>query len=111
MKYLIILIPFCFAISCTEKEVPKPSKQVEKKVSFNYNITYNDSLGWGYELIKENKVFIKQETIPAIQGNKGFKTKEDAENVAEFALEKLKNNQGFPSITKKELIELRVIEN
>ena len=105
MPFLLIFSLF----SCKEKNLPEPSKKREKVIEYSYKITFNDTLGYGYELLKGNKVFIKQHTIPAIQGNKGFINKDDAEKVAELALEKIKKEDGFPSITKKELIELRVI--
>ena len=65
--------------------------------------------GWGYSIIIDNKLFIRQDIIPAVEGNQGFSTKEDATKVAEFVLNKLKNKEK-PIVKKEDLEQLGIIK-
>ncbi|OED40301.1 hypothetical protein AB832_03640 [Flavobacteriaceae bacterium (ex Bugula neritina AB1)] len=58
--------------------------------------------GWYYEIYKEKKIIIKQESIPGISGFQNFKSERDAQKIAELVVQKLKH-QITPSITPKEL--------
>ncbi len=58
--------------------------------------------GWGYTILKKEKVIIRQDIIPGIQVKKPFATKKDAKIVGELMIEKLKNKE-IPTITYKEL--------
>jgi predicted glutamine amidotransferase len=65
--------------------------------------------GWGYEIRRNEKPFIYQETIPAIEGKKAFADKRSAKKTGRLVLSKLQHNQ-MPSVTKEELEKLGVIE-
>ncbi|MDD3723082.1 MAG: DUF4907 domain-containing protein [Lutibacter sp.] len=64
--------------------------------------TFMVNNGWGYSILKKDKVIIKQDIIPGIQVKKPFATKKDAVIIGELMIEKLKNKK-IPSITYKEL--------
>ena len=64
--------------------------------------TFKVESGWGYNILKKNKVIIKQDIIPGIPVKKPFTTEKDAEIVGELMIEKLKNKK-IPSISYKEL--------
>jgi hypothetical protein len=66
--------------------------------------------GWGYKILKDNKPFIRQEYIPAIEGNLRFPDKNSAKKTGLLVCNKLKNHE-FPFVTKKELISLEIISN
>lgn len=70
---------------------------------------YNDTLGWGYDILENETVLIHQPHIPAIQGNRGFKSEYDAERVAEKVIEKLDHNILPPRLSVEELKELGVL--
>ena len=70
----------------------------------------NYFLGFGYNIILDNHIFIHQPSIPSIQGNKGFATKEQAERVAQFVIYKLTHNIMPPSVTTKELDSLGILK-
>jgi len=61
--------------------------------------------GWGYDILRNNKPFIHQETIPALLGNQSFKTCKSAEIAAKMVVKKLKNDQS-PSLSQKEVIKI-----
>lgn len=64
--------------------------------------------GWGYEIRKNNKLFIYQDCIPAIPGNQPFTDRKSAKATGRLVLEKLRNHQ-IPSVSGDELEELGVI--
>ena len=64
--------------------------------------------GWGYQVFKGAKLMINQPTIPAIQGNRSFKSKLEASRVGEFVLSKIKQNQFPPTISTEELKSLGI---
>lgn len=70
----------------------------------------NYLLGFGYNIILDDHVFIHQPSIPSIQGNKGFATKVQAEKVAQLVIYKLTHNIMPPSVTTKELDSLGILK-
>ena len=86
------------------KQIEKPNKNFELK-------TIKTNTGWGYEIYNHKKLYIHQEFIPAIQGNKSFATERDATTVGKFIIgkmEKLKTD--LPHITVEELDSLKIIK-
>ena len=63
--------------------------------------------GWGYQIMKGEKVFIYQPTIPGIPGNQPFVSEEEAMIVGRFVLEKIKNKQ-HPAISIQEIDSLNI---
>jgi hypothetical protein len=63
--------------------------------------------GWGYVIICNQKIYIKQTIIPVISEIKSFQTKSDALKVGNLVLQKLNNNLS-PTVTKKDLILLDI---
>ena len=63
---------------------------------------------FGYEIQIQNKVVIRQLSIPGVSGNKGFDKKEDAEKVAALVIIKMRRGLMPPTIEKKELDSLEV---
>jgi hypothetical protein len=92
------------------KLVPK-EQQINAGKAFNdfsYIIIEGNQNGFGYDIIAQGKVIIHQPYIPAISGNKGFRTKEDAQKIAQLVIYKLNKNIIPPSVTKKELDSLQL---
>jgi hypothetical protein len=63
--------------------------------------------GWGYTILHDNKIIIKQTVIPVIPENKSFENENDALKVGRLVLQKLKDNLP-PTITKKDLFLLSI---
>lgn len=84
-------------------------EQTDSKHTFSARIIFTDSLGWGYQIFDGNKMMINQIHIPAIQGNKGFKSRQSAQITANFVLYKLSNNIFPPTVDAKELDSLGVL--
>ena len=63
--------------------------------------------GFGYQIVKKNKVLINQPFIPAIQGNKTFKTEEDAQKTANLVVSKI-DKYSLPKISVHELDSMKI---
>jgi hypothetical protein len=105
---LACLLPSCSNQNGVSHEVDKV--QPTKQATFQIKLVEYDN-GWGYDIYLEEKLVIHQPHIPAIAGRKGFKTKEQANSVAELAVLKIKNGIMPPTITHHELDSLGIIEN
>jgi hypothetical protein len=69
--------------------------------------TFEVAGGWGYNVLVDHKVFIHQQFMPAVQGYKVFRSKEDAEKIANFQIHKLMNKK-VPAISVKDLDSLHI---
>jgi hypothetical protein len=104
---------FCCFIACYScknnagNTVPANSSNKDFMPIGSYAFKTGD--GWGYAITVDNKIFIKQSTIPCIAGDKSFATEADASKVADLVLNKLKTHQK-PSIFKSELEKLGIAE-
>ena len=58
---------------------------------------------WGYAINVDGKLFIKQESIPAVAGNKHFASKEDAEKTGNLVMNKLLKGK-FPALSAEEVM-------
>lgn len=117
---LIIFCSFFFLISSCKTEIE--TKTEDSEVSANESKTAStepvysvftietDGIGWGYQILKDGKLMINQDHMPAVEGNKGFSSKEDAEKTANFMLEKIKKGIFPPTISIDELDSLGVLK-
>ena len=58
--------------------------------------------GWGYNILADEKIYIKQEYMPAVPGKQGFKSAADAMMVGNLVVKKITENK-MPTITLHEL--------
>jgi hypothetical protein len=58
--------------------------------------------GWGYEILVNDKLFIRQESVPVLNGDKGFSEKEQAHQTARLIINKMKQGE-VPTVTTFEL--------
>ena len=100
-----------------EDNFPSPTSFTQHDPVFKSKIFRNDTLknnitstGFGFDIYKDKTLFIHQPNIPAVQGNPGFKTSNDAKRVAELMLEKIRGNIFPPSVSKRELDSLGVFK-
>jgi hypothetical protein len=66
-----------------------------------------DDNGYGYKIIRGERLFIVQPFIPGIPGEQRFRTSEDARRVGELVLERLESGQ-ICSITPEDLDQLGI---
>ncbi len=121
LKPILLFLLLLFFSSCTQQPKEEAVKHAEalstsssKSVSvFSLAIFLTDSaqpnLGFGYNIIMDNHIFIHQPSIPSIAGNKGFSSKQKAEISAKYIIYKLEHNIMPPSVTPRELDSLGVL--
>ncbi|MFN8277485.1 MAG: DUF4907 domain-containing protein [Chitinophagales bacterium] len=78
----------------------RASNQVSYKIIPAVNHT------WGYDIFLNNQLFIHQTTVPAMPGNEGFTTRENAVLVADFVVAKIKKGEMPPRVTLDDLKKL-----
>jgi hypothetical protein len=74
------------------------SQEIESRV-------YGINGGWGYEILVNKRLFIRQESVPVVQTLHPFATKEEAEQVARLVIEKLKSGHE-PTLSKFDLEQI-----
>ncbi|MBL7928274.1 MAG: DUF4907 domain-containing protein [Bacteroidia bacterium] len=94
----------------TKSETVQPSVPVSTEVIIFNNDTSRipQAGGFGYLIKVNGNPFIFQPTIPAVSGNKGFASAEDAEKTGGLVAYKLRNNINPPSVTIAELDSLGI---
>lgn len=68
---------------------------------------YETGTGYGYKILSEGNVLIKQDYIPASENNQPFCDREQADRVATFVLQKIQYGLN-PAISFSELKELEI---
>lgn len=91
-------------IQPSQSRPPIPSKGSK----ITYNLFQNDDGTWGYELVADGTPIISQTNIPSLPGISGFKSKSDAEIVASYLSQKMKNGE-LPAIDSVGLAKLGVL--
>lgn len=106
--------------SCNENVKPIAENKVDSPVANTASVavtpaentysvkTYTVSGGWGYDIFVNEKLYIHQPAIPAIAGNKSFVSEDEAVEVANIMISKIKNNIMPPAVTVDELDSLGV---
>ena len=55
--------------------------------------TFSQASGWGYDILVDGKLFIHQESIPAVAGSQGFSSRQLAENASNLLINKMKSGR------------------
>ncbi|PIP55035.1 MAG: hypothetical protein COX07_02090 [Bacteroidetes bacterium CG23_combo_of_CG06-09_8_20_14_all_32_9] len=96
------------------KENPYAKAKIEiKTYQTNIQIVNADNINdsnWGYDIYIYNALYIHQPNIPAINGNRGFKSENDARKIAAFVVNKIRNNNMPPSVKISELDSIGVLK-
>jgi hypothetical protein len=82
--------------------------QTESKLT--YRIIDAPNHTWCYDVFADGRLMIHQTSVPALPGNEGFRTKEDATTVAVLVIEKIKRGEMPPTTPIDEMKRLNVIK-
>jgi hypothetical protein len=63
---------------------------------------YKIGNGWGYDILKNNKTYIHQPYIPAVEGQVPFSTRGSARKTGHLVIKKIRNHQ-VPAVTREEI--------
>lgn len=83
------------------------SEKIEVK-TFEVKDSTGRSHGWGYDIFVGSTKTIHQPIIPAVSGNRSFKTMDDAMKTGLFAVDKMIKTGSLPTLLVKELDSLGV---
>ena len=86
---------------------PEASVFAGKELSYKVIPAVNNT--FCYDIYANGKLMIHQPSKPGMQGNEGFKTKEQAQSVAGLVIAKIKKGIMPPSVTTDELQKLKAI--
>jgi Domain of unknown function (DUF4907) len=84
------------------------AKKSSIKDNYKARIFQTEISEFGYDIYKDSTLIIHQPSIPGVQGNKGFSTRENAEKVSALMIFKLDHGIAPPSISLKELDSLKI---
>ena len=98
-------------VSKTEPKpaVPFPAASQFANTQLTYKIIPAANHTFCYDVLADGKILIHQPSKPGLPGNEGFKTKADAEKVAQLIITKIKNGEMPPSVTTDELKKLNTL--
>jgi hypothetical protein len=78
--------------------------------TLTFKITDAPDHTYGYDVFADGTLIIHQTSVPALPGNEGFKTKNDATKVALLVIEKLRKGEMPPTISIDEMKQLNAIK-
>jgi len=87
-----------------------PAANAYVNAKLTYKIIDAPNNTFCYDVFANGKLMIHQTSIPALPGNEGFKTKADAEKVAQLVITKIKKGEMPPTINIDEMRKLKVIK-
>ena len=115
-KTIICLIAILFAIGVKAQQRNSPENTIKfpsKSEFANSKLTYKiiDAPGhtYCYDVYSDGRLMIHQNSVPGLPGNQGFKTRANAEKVARLTISKINKGEMPPTISVKEMKELKVI--
>ena len=111
--FLFLLL---IALSCSDNPETSDLENIEETLNSTqtepvYEIITTElpEKGFGYQILKDGKLIIDQQQIPAVQGNQFFFSEEAARKTGELALKKIKDQMFPPTISIEELDSLEVL--
>lgn len=87
----------------------RPQSKTNNKHQISYT-TFNQTSGWGYEILVDGKIFIHQDFVPVLTAKNGFSKKEYAEKAASLVIQKLQHNQ-LPTLTTNDLRQIGSLDS
>ena len=95
-----------------EKELVVIEKDRQQELAtegLSLKITDSQHTGFGFEILQGISPLIMQPHIPAIQGIKGFETKEQAAIIGNYMIYKINHGIMPPSISVQDLDSLKIV--
>jgi len=92
-----------------EIAIEKDKEQELATESLSLKITDSEYAGFGFEILQGTSILIIQPHIPAIQGIKGFKTKEQASVIGNYMIYKINHGIMPPSVSVQDLDSLKIV--
>ena len=94
---------------CDEKEMQEEPQYPLQEAEIAVETFQTENKGWGYHISINGTKYISQTRKPAVGGDEGFSTQEDAQKVGSLAADKIRQGLLPPSISVEELDSLGVL--
>jgi hypothetical protein len=106
----ITVLPAQESTQADSSNIKFPEAGAYSNVKLTYKIIDAPNNTFCYDVYADSKLLIHQTSIPAMPGNEGFKTKQDAEKVAVLVIDKIRKGEMPPTVNIEELKKLKVIK-
>lgn len=107
MKHIIAILCIAYFSQFVNAQTEQRGKA--KAPVYSQEVFQNPDKTFGYDIYADRKKIVHQPSIPALQGNKGFKTNAQAQKVAALVISKIKKGEMPPTITIDEMKKLNVL--
>jgi len=87
-----------------------PAASAYANTKLTYKVIDAPKQTYCYDVFADGRLMLHQTSAPALPGNEGFKTREDATKVALLVIEKIKKGEMPPTISINEMKTLKVIK-
>lgn len=74
---------------------------IKRGHSFELQV-FPSNRGWGYDILKNDKIYIHQPYIPAIEGETPFPDRESARKTGRLVISKIRKRE-IPAVSKEEI--------
>jgi len=108
-KFCLLLLACIICILASKQSEASYVWQSTPISDTSYRIIHSEVNTYGYEILINGKVLIRQKNIPGLPGNKGFHKKSDAVKTATLVIQKLRQGIMPPTITANDLSKLEII--
>jgi hypothetical protein len=103
----VMMVDDSVQIRMAEQKMQLASQMAVAMVSYFIIRVPNEK--FGYAIFIDGQMYIEQKSIPAISGNAGFASKEDAEKVVQLVVRKIKMGEMPPKVSVQELEQLQIV--
>jgi len=118
MKNIMLIFFQCFTVTMLSAQTPASADSSAKfpdagayaNTILTYKIIDAPNNTFCYDVYANGRLLIHQSSIPAMPGNEGFKTEQDAEKVAELVIDKIRKGEMPPTVSVEEMKKLKVIK-
>ncbi len=90
----------------TTKAVAFPAASAHKDAKLTAHIIQASNGTFGYEVLSDGALFVRQTNLPGRPGNEGCRTREQAEKLSALVMQKIQRGEMPPTVTKEELTTL-----
>ncbi len=91
------------AFGQNKRKETHPPMRIRTKIIPSINNSF------GYEIIVNERTYIRQPSIPSLPGNMGFSNEENAQKVSDLVVQKIRRQEIPPKITIQDLKRLGVV--
>jgi len=104
LRFFLIILTAVLCIQGLVSIYHSDSTQTNIRATIKQDSTAQN---WFYEVYRADRLIIKQEFIPGVQGRQFFQSKRDAEKIALLVVQKLEEGK-LPSVHISELEEFNI---